>query len=278
MTAASAGSRAASDAPGAAGVARCADADGVERWIARTDSRAVAIALVGGARCLVSVVPAGVEELVGLRDPREPWDLPLVDLRAAGDGLAAIVEALLDGEPAVGDAPAAGEISVGGSAAGGPAGAPPGSLRPFVVELLTRVAATHAAGALVGPLHPALVFVTADGHLAGTGQRVLRAPLRAVPEGRAPLFETPFVTPSEVRGEADQPADDVFRLAAMAWAWRWGEPPFGTGPASVLALVAGRLLRDPADDLDRLLAAALAPEPAARPSAAEIAAALRDPA
>ena len=263
MTAASAGS----GAPAAPGVMRLAGGDGVERWIAQADARAVAIARVGGARCLVSVVPAGVAELASIREPRAPWDLPLIELREAGDGLAAIVEALPAGLPAVGG-------ETGGETGGEPGGEPAGRLAAFVGELVTLVAAAHASGAVAGPLHPALVFVTTDGHLAGTAQRVLRAPLRVAPEGRAPLFETPFTTPSEVRGEAAQPADDVFRLAAMAWAWRRGEPAFGAGPGALPALMAGRPLRDPADDLDRLLAAALAPDPDARPSAAELAAAL----
>lgn len=232
----------------------------VERVVASAARRTVVIARApgGGARRLVSRIPwePGHED-PALAPERAPWDLPLVALQPDGDEALLIVEALPEGDPSWQPGPGAGA----------------GTLPPFAAGLARLVAAAHAQGETAGPLHPSLVFVTRDGALAGTAQRLLRATLPATSEGRAPLFATRFATPAELRREPPTPADDAFRLASMAWAWRHGEPPFGSlmdEPGGVLAGPAARGLR-PADGLDRLLLAGLDPDPARRPSAAALA-------
>lgn len=247
----------------------------VERVVASAGRRIVVVArepgsgaVAGHGRRLVSRIPWEPGHVdPELAPDHAPWDLPLVDLRPDGDEALLIVEALPDGDPAWG--PGATRAS----------GDPSEPLPPFVAELAATMEEAHARGGTAGPLHPSLVVVATDGALAGTAQRVLRAVLPVAPEGRAPLFPTHFWTPAELRREPPAPADDVFRLASMAWAWRHGEPPFGAGmdePGGVLAGPGARDLR-PADDLDRLLVAALDPDPARRPSAAALAAALRGP-
>ena len=198
----------------------------VERWIAAADDRAVAIGVLDGDRVLVAALPLAPDAGDGWARPgREAWDLPLVALRTLDGGLTGVVEALPRGEPSTG-------------APRDPAA--DGGIGPFAAELARRVAEAHRAGEVVGRLHPALVFVSPKGSLAGVSQRPLVAPLAPRSEGRTPLWATGFVTPGDVRGAAGSQADDVFRLAAMAWAWRHGEPPFGSGvdeAAGVMASV-----------------------------------------
>ncbi len=121
----------------------------VERWIARSGARGVAIARDDGGRRLVSVLAGSVDDAdPGLVD-RRPWDLALVDVRPTPGGGTVLVEALPDGDPSTLD-PA-------------PWQATPGAVPPFVQALARRVAADDDAGDLSGPLHPALVFVTGSG-------------------------------------------------------------------------------------------------------------------
>ena len=109
---------------------------------------------------------------------------------------------------------------------------------PFAIELARRMAVAGDAGVPVGPLHPALVFVTQTGELAATAQRVLRLAPAAPPEGRPPLFAASYRTPAEVRGEPASAPDDAFRLASLLWRWRHGAAPFGTGLTEVEGILA----------------------------------------
>ena len=226
----------------------------------------------GGARRLVSRVPwePGHRD-PGLEAERVPWDLPLIGLRPDGDEALLIVEALPDGarvaDPGTRRDP---------GAPGAVRAAAISTVPRFAADLARRVAEAHARGETAGPLHPGLVFALADGRLAGTAQRILRARLPASSEGRTPLFATRFWTPAELRREDPTPADDVFRLASMTWAWLHGAPPFGSGMDELGAVLGGPAASDlrPGDDVDRLLVAAFDPDPAGRPSAADLAAAI----
>jgi hypothetical protein len=227
----------------------------VELVIADTGERSLVIAsdlADGGARRLVTRIPSepGLADS-GLRETRESWDLPLVDLRAETSATVLLVEALPVGAPST---------SLAASL----------RLPPCAGQLARHVAAAHAAGALAGPLHPALIFVDGDGRLAAIGQRSLRA-RQGPQDNAAPLFGAAYLTPPEALGHPPTASDDVFRLAALFWRWRHGSAPFGSGPDEVLAVVRGQPRVPPTDDLDHRLMAAFDLDPARRPTALKLA-------
>ncbi|HSO38054.1 MAG TPA: hypothetical protein VLT33_36250, partial [Labilithrix sp.] len=203
-------------------------------------------------------------------DERAPWDLPLVGVRrawASEEAPAVLAERLPRGFPSTWLEAQA-------------------SVPPFVVSLAAQLADAHAAGRVVGALHPALVFVDDRGALVGCAQRVLRAEgalfaasrAAATRCGTVPMFFDSYFTPREVRGQPgdDDASEDVFRLAAMVWRWRRRARPFGSDDIAWLQnTMNGTPVHAPADDFDRLLLRALAVEGRERPSALRILAALR---
>jgi hypothetical protein len=227
----------------------------VESWVTRADERGVAIVRDGTARRLVSILGGTAAADDPARTERPPWDLAGVAVLERPRGSTLIVEGLQVGEPST--------RRVAGSA-----------LAPFALDVAAAVVAAHARDRLTGPLHPALVFVTDDGRLAGISQRILRSRVAAPEEGRAALFASMYPTPGELRGEPPAPADDVFRLAALVWRWRHGRAPFGSDATELSGTLTGSPRDAPTDELDRLLVRAFAPDPEARPAAAELAAAL----
>jgi hypothetical protein len=236
----------------------------VERFVTRSSGRGIAVASIDGDRRLVSVLGpgAGAEEFA----ERAPWDLELAGVTPVDAG----------GRPRI---VLAERLPSGVSSTRLPRVAGSG-VPPFAIALAEQVAAGHAAGETVGPLHPALVFAEPrTGLLAGCAQRPLRvAAFSAVggTEGEPPIFETSYRTPGETRGEPPSTADDVFRLAAMCWRWRRGVDPFGSGIEELGAVLEGVPTEPPADELDRLLLRAFAPAGRSRPSARDLADAFRD--
>ena len=230
----------------------------------------IAIAEAGGERRLVSVLRSAIApDDAALRD-NAPWDLELLAVRRAWDSEDApsvLVEALPRGTPSTRMRPSRG-------------------VPPFVRTLATRFADAHAAGRVVGELHPTLVFVDSDGELVACAQRPLRAERAAgraahgtqngsTRSGMAPMFFDWYLTRAEVRGEPSaSQSEDVFRLAAMVWRWRRGVSPFGAGADRLTNTIEGRPVHPPADDLDRTLVRAFAPNATERPSAADLVAAL----
>jgi hypothetical protein len=148
-----------------------------------------------------------------------------------------------------------------------------------VVEVGTRIAdalaAAHARGVIHRDVKPANILIDAYGHagLADFG-------LAAVPEPDTPVKEamealTPAYAPPEVlAGEPATEAGDVYALAATLYALlaghspRWSAPGAPT-PAQVAALRGEPIepIPDVAPELMDALLAALADDPAERPSA-----------
>lgn len=141
------------------------------------------------------------------------------------------------------------------------------------------MARAHANEILYGGLRPELVFVEEDDPMT-----VMVAP-RAEPwvrlggprkEGGV-LFERTYSAPEQVRAAKTSAAGDVFSLAATLAFWL-GAAPFGKGQLGeqMDAIVSG--VRDfgaVPTEIARALDAALAVEPAKRPSAADFCTTLR---
>lgn len=236
----------------------------VERWVTRADERGIAIARDDGGRRLVSVLGGPARPDDPARTTHPGWDLPLVSWQDGEAGLGStVVEDLPDGVPSTWPE------ALAPSTVTGTTGTP-----PFVVDIARRMADAHAAGELVGRLHPALVFVRRSGELTGIAQRALRTRVPAPPEGRVPLFETRYASPGDLREAPPTVADDVFRLAALCWRWRHGAAPLGSGAEELGRTLAGGPLPSPVDDLDHLLVWALAGNAGADGTAGVLAAAL----
>jgi GGDEF domain-containing protein len=231
----------------------------------------IAIAEYEGNRVLVSVLRRPLPRDQALLAGRPPWDLPLLAVRPAWsteDAPSVLVELLPRGFPSTWAEPRA-------------------STPPFVVTVAERFAAAHAAGRVVGAIHPALVFVDYAGELVGVAQRPLRAEYRKETSsaqgsttscGMAPMFFDPVLSCKQLRGDPspDDAPDDVFRLAVVIWRWRHRQSPFGTTEMARLQnAMTGTLASAPKDHLDRLLARALSREPLDRPTVVEILSALR---
>jgi hypothetical protein len=154
---------------------------------------------------------------------------------------------------------------------------PPGAVRHLAAGLAAAVADVHAQGVLHRDLKPNNVVLSPSGPrlidfgIARTGdQTALTRTGNAV--------GTPgYLAPEIVRGGAASPAADVFALGAMLAYAATGRPPFGVGDPHAIMF---RSVEDPVDtegvepELAGLIAGCTAKDPAARPSAADVLAAL----
>lgn len=168
-----------------------------------------------------------------------------------------------------------------------PVGRPSSQLaRPMVpadaVRLARQVAEVLAAAhGEAGPLRflrPELVYID-DGaggrRLGGVAPRAEAFVAGAAPvHGVPPLFDTVFAAPEVIaQVSAVTAAADVFSLAAVVGCWLTGEHPFaGDTPLAQLEAIAagrGRMWSGPVA-LGMVLADGLDPDPAARPSLADL--------
>jgi serine/threonine protein kinase len=150
-------------------------------------------------------------------------------------------------------------------------------VRQVGVQLADALAAAHAAGVLHRDVKPANILIDSDGHprLADFGLAIERG-TEADPADA--LWLTPAWAPPEAfRLETATEAGDVFSLAATLYALLAGRSPRAVGatpaPLEQLAEMARRpILPIPGTSgpLMEVLLAALADDPAARPSAATL--------
>lgn len=246
----------------------------VEDPLLRAGLRGIVIAAHGRGRSLVSVVGPIVDS--ASLEERPVWDLPMRSaetIETDGGDRTLVVEELPAGVPLV---------RLGGPSLGSGAGA---ATPAFARSMAEHFASAHAAGTIVGHLVPELVFVDPGSLvLVGFAQRALRADAGAAPiDGAGRLFGAAYLTPSGIQGRPGTPPDDVFLLAALLWRWRHATDPFeGSLLDRMTRTVAGEPVsgaperaNPDLDPLDSLLLRAFAPQPERRPSAAELAAALR---
>lgn len=132
----------------------------------------------------------------------------------------------------------------------------------IVIDACLALAHLHAHGWVHGDVGPANLIVDADGRATLCDLGVARA----IGTGGPVRGTHAYMAPEQIRGEAWTPATDVFALGVVLWELCTGARLFFRG-ASYLSMAAviettPPPLRD--DDLDAIVRAALAKDPAAR--------------
>lgn len=157
---------------------------------------------------------------------------------------------------------------------------PPASVRSLAVGLAQALAHIHAAGLVHRDLKPSNILLTVDGpRLIDFG--IARA-VDTVTDGgltsTGALVGSPgFMSPEQVRGERLTPASDIFCLGSVLAYAATGRSPFGSAESGVHATMF-RIAHDEPDlaglpdELADLVRACLHKAPAARPTAARLAA------
>lgn len=147
----------------------------------------------------------------------------------------------------------------------------PGTLHGLAAGLAEALTAIHGAGVIHRDLKPANVLLTQ------TGPKVIDFGIAQVADATAvtrtgmTVGSPGFMAPEQVAGQAGQPADIFAWALTIAYAAS-GRPPYGTGPADAVLY---RVLHDSPDisavpaDLRPVIEAALARDPAARPTASQ---------
>ena len=195
----------------------------------------------------------------------------VVAVHSAGvlGGVAYLVMALVDGG-SLADLTAAGPL-------------PPERVRALGARIAEALAHVHAAGVVHRDLKPANVLIRrSDGQplLSDFGLAGVRGAERLTLTGD--VLGTPlYMAPEQILGQrgAVGPAADVWGLGAVLYQLAAGAPPFSgmdlEHQARLVTRAAPQALADP--ELQAIVARALRKDPAARPSASELAAALAGP-
>ncbi|MCX5227121.1 serine/threonine-protein kinase [Streptomyces sp. NBC_00233] len=157
---------------------------------------------------------------------------------------------------------------------------PPATVKALASGLARALVHIHAAGLVHRDLKPSNVLLTVDGpRIIDFG--IARAVDTVADGGNltttgAVVGSPGFMSPEQVRGDRLTPASDIFCLGAVLAYAATGRSPFGTADSGVHATMF-RIAHDEPDltdlapELTGVIRACLAKDPAARPSAAEIA-------
>ncbi|GGY43414.1 hypothetical protein GCM10010363_25210 [Streptomyces omiyaensis] len=156
---------------------------------------------------------------------------------------------------------------------------PPATVRALGAGLGRALDHIHRAGLVHRDLKPSNVLLTVDGPRIidfGIARAVDTVTDGGLTSTGAVVGSPGFMSPEQVRGEKLGPASDVFCLGSVLAYAATGRSPFGTSDSGVHALMFRIAhdepdLTDVAPALTGLIRACLAKDPAARPTAAEIA-------
>ncbi|WP_282697043.1 serine/threonine-protein kinase [Streptomyces sp. CC208A] len=156
---------------------------------------------------------------------------------------------------------------------------PPDTVRALAAGLGRALDHIHRAGLVHRDLKPSNVLLTVDGPRVidfGIARAVDTVTDGGLTSTGAVVGSPGFMSPEQVRGEKLTPASDVFCLGSVLAYAATGRSPFGTSDSGVHALMFRIAhdepdLTDVAPALTGLIRACLAKDPAARPTAAEIA-------
>ncbi|MFE9043747.1 serine/threonine-protein kinase [Streptomyces sp. NPDC007818] len=159
---------------------------------------------------------------------------------------------------------------------------PPATVRALGAGLGEALDHIHRAGLVHRDLKPSNVLLTVDGPRIidfGIARAVDTVTDGGLTSTGAVVGSPGFMSPEQVRGEKLGPASDVFCLGSVLAYAATGRSPFGTSDSGVHALMFRIAhdepdLTDVAPALTGLIRACLAKDPAARPTASEIAGAL----
>ncbi|MFE6064258.1 serine/threonine-protein kinase [Streptomyces sp. NPDC056431] len=157
---------------------------------------------------------------------------------------------------------------------------PPATVKALAAGLARALVHIHAAGLVHRDLKPSNVLLTVDGpRIIDFG--IARAVDTVADGGNltttgAVVGSPGFMSPEQVRGDRLTPASDIFCLGSVLAYAATGRSPFGTADSGVHATMF-RIAHDEPDltdlapELSGVIRACLAKDPAARPSAVEIA-------
>src|ERR1700712_4821403 len=151
----------------------------------------------------------------------------------------------------------------------------PGQVARIGADLAAALHAAHQVGIVHRDVKPANVLITEDGTAKLTDFGISHAIGDVTLTSTGMVSGTPaYLAPEVARGGESGYAADVFSLGATMYAALEGAPPFGldTNPMAVLHRVASGQLIPPKQSgpLTPLLLAMMAPNPADRPTMAEV--------
>jgi predicted Ser/Thr protein kinase len=156
---------------------------------------------------------------------------------------------------------------------------PAHSVRALAAGLGDALGHIHAAGLLHRDLKPSNILLTVDGPRIidfGIARAVDTVTDGGLTTTGAVVGSPGFMSPEQVRGERLTPASDVFCLGAVLAYAATGRPPFGSADSGVHAVLFRIAHEEPdlaglAPELEPLVRGCLNKDPAARPTAAELA-------
>ncbi|MFD9703717.1 serine/threonine-protein kinase [Lentzea sp. NPDC059081] len=156
---------------------------------------------------------------------------------------------------------------------------PPEEAARIGAQIAVALAAAHQAGVVHRDIKPGNVLIGDNGVVKITDFGISRSAGDASVTRTGALAGTlAYLAPELARGAAPDPAADMFSLGATLYAMTEGQPPFGRveNDFGLLYKISTGQVVPPtrSGPLTPLLARLLAIEPAARPSAAEVAAEL----
>jgi hypothetical protein len=209
-----------------------------------------------------------VRERTALIRFRHPNVVTLHDMIVEGEHLALVMDLVAGGDLDAYRQRSGGVLALGEALA-------------LTAQMCDGLAAAHAAGIVHRDLKPANVLLDAGGvRLADFGVARIAGESPATTTGMV-IGTAPYLAPEAISGQEPAAAGDVYAAGITLYELLGGTPPF-TG--QIAAVMHGHLALAPprpgglGDRAWELISACLSKDPAARPAAADLARALRDPA